>query len=343
MFKASNEPLTSDEIEQLEELSQIKRYHLRSKIILLGNLSYSSQEIARILHCNIWTVWKWRRYWRNSKLQGLNIKLTPSNQTPEVLRWRQQVLDTVNTPPRQLKLAFATWSVKRLWHYLRKLGCPFGHNRIRKIMKQGGLRYRSTKTRPYTVHPDYAERKAKVEQAYLDTDEDHLVLVLDQKIFLSDVGVKGKQWSVSIPSIPSHQWHNGKALMLGVYDVKRDHIHHGWLEDLKAKSIRATFARIFRELPAFKKCSIIMDNYQGNRAKIFQKALTRRNIDVIWLPAWSPHLSLIEAKFSIIKAEAVISMILSSVRSLKMHVTRFIKYYNSERKELYDKPKYALI
>ena len=131
--------------------------------------------------------------------------------------------------------------------------------------------------------------------------------------------------------------------MLGVYDVKRDYIHHAWLEDLKAKSIRATFARIFRELPSFKKCSIIMDNYQGNRAKIFQKALNRRNIKVIWLPAWSPHLSLIEAKFSIIKAEAVVSLIIDSVRALKLHIARFIKYYNGERKELYPKPKYAMI
>ncbi len=57
--------------------------------------------------------------------------------------------------------------------------------------------------------------------------------------------------------------------MLGVYDVKRDHIYHAWLEDLKGKSIRAIFAKIFRELPSFKKCSIIMDNYQGNRAEIF--------------------------------------------------------------------------
>ena len=56
MFNSTKEPLISNEIEQLEELSQIKRYHLRCKIILLGNLAYSPQEIARILHCNIWTV-----------------------------------------------------------------------------------------------------------------------------------------------------------------------------------------------------------------------------------------------------------------------------------------------
>ena len=261
---------------------------------------------------------------------------------PEILVWRDRILEVVNTPPRELRLGFATWSVRRLWKYVRDQGCPLGHNRIRQIMKQGGLRYRSTKFRPYTVHLNYAERKAKVLEVYEDTDEDHLVLVLDQKIFLSNVGVRGRQWSISVPTIPSHQWHKGKALMLGVYDVKRDKMYHAWMKDLKAQSIRDAFSKIFRMLPAFKKCTIVMDNYQGNRAKTFQKSLKRKGIKVCWLPAWSPHLSLIESKFSLVKAEAIISVIIESVRALKMHVTRWINYYNGIRQQLYPKPKYAL-
>ena len=126
------------------------------------------------------------------------------------------------------------------------------------------------------------------------------MLVLDQKIFLSDVGTKGRQWSTSIPTIPSHQWHNGKAIMLGVYDVKKDKIYHAWVLDLKSISIRNAFTSIYRLLPSHKRCTIIMDNYQGNRAKIFQKSLKRKQFKVCWLPAWSPHLSLIEAKFSLV-------------------------------------------
>lgn len=73
------------------------------------------------------------------------------------------------------------------------------------------------------MHPDYGLRKAKVMQAYNDQDKDHLVLVMDQKIFLSDVGVKGREWTTSVPTIPSYQWHNGKALCL-VCMMSRRHI-----------------------------------------------------------------------------------------------------------------------
>ncbi len=342
MTKSSIEPLTEMDIRQLEELSQIKLYYLRCKIILFHNLGFEPKEIAVLLHCHICTVWKRLNGWKKSRFQSLNIDFDGDTATPDVLHWQHRIIEVVNTPPRELKQPFATWSVKRLWNFIREEGCPFGHNRIREIMKLGGLRYRSTKLRPYAVHPDYALRKAKVVEAYLDTDEDHLVLVLDQKIFLSDVGVKGRQWSTSTPSIPSYQWHNGKAIMLGVYDVKRDKIHHAWLPNLRGKSIRNAFGAIFRLLPTHKRCTIIMDNYQGNRAKVFQKSLKRKGIKVCWLPAWSPHLSLIESKFSLVKAEAIISMIISSVRALKMHVTRWIKYYNGARKALYPKPKYAL-
>ena len=53
-------------------------------------------------------------------------------------------------------------------------------------------------------------------------------------------------------------------------------------------------------------------------------------------------MSLIENKFSLVKAEAIVSVIIKNVRALKMHVTRWIKYYNGARKQLYTKPKYAL-
>ena len=342
MSKPKIESLSEIDIKQLEELSQIRRYYLRTKIILFSNLGFEPKEVAVLLNCNIWTVWKRRSNWKKSKFAGLNIEFDEKAATPDVLQWQNRILEVVNTPPRELKQPFATWSIARLWYFMRQEGCPFGHNRVREIMKLGGLRFRSTKLRPFAVHPDYALRKAKVFKAYLDMDEDHLVLVLDQKIFLSDVGVKGRQWSTSIPSIPSYQWHNGKAIMLGVYDVKRDKIYHAWMSDLKGQSIRDAFRAIFRLLPTHKRCTIIMDNYQGNRAKIFQKDLKRKGIKVCWLPAWSPHLSLIESKFSLVKAEAIISIIISSVRALKMHVTRWIKYYNGIRKNLYPKPKYAL-
>lgn len=305
-------------------------------------MGYEPREIAVQLHCNISTVWDYLRGWRNAGYAGIGIKLGEKKVNPEILVWQDLVLEMVNTPPRELGQGFSTWSIKRLWGHMRDQGCPFGHNRIGQIMKQGGLRYRSTKCHPYAVHPDYAERKAKVFEAYLDKDKAHLVLVLDQKIFLSNVGVKGRQWSTLTPTIPSHQWHEGKAFMLGVYDVKADKMYHVWIKNLKGQSIRDGFSRIFRMLPAFKKCSIIMDNYQGNRAKLFQRSLKRKNVKVIWLPAWSPHLSLIENKFSLVKAEAIVSVIIKSVRALKMHVTGWIKYYNDTRKKLYAKPKYAL-
>ena len=221
MSKSEIEPLSETEIFELQELCANPKLKKRSKIIIFRNLGFRTSDIAMHLHCHIQTVYKAIRLWKMDKFASIFNRSSKKN-LPEDTFWKEKILEVVQTPPRSLKLAFTTWSVKRLWFYLRQSGCPFGHERVRKTMKEANYKYRKTKRNVGSSHPDYAERKAKVIQAYEDTDEDHLVLVLDQKIFLSNVGVKGKEWGLKVPTIPPYQWHNGKAIMLGVYDVKAD-------------------------------------------------------------------------------------------------------------------------
>ena len=342
MSKSKVKSLSETEILELEELCHFVRFYKRCKILLFSNLGFQSNEVAVMLNCHINTVYNYIRRWNHSKFEGIKVVVEEKSKTPQVIYWEEKIVDVVSRDPRDLRLGFATWGVKRLWKYLRDRGCPFGHERVRKGMKKAGYKYRRTKKRPFVQHPNYAERKVKVQEAYRDKDEGHLVLVLDQKVFVANVGVKGQQWSTSTPSIPSYQMLTGKAYMLGIYDVKRDIIHHTWIKDLKGISIMHGFTTIYRSLPSHKRCTVIMDNYMGNRWGNFQRSLRRKNVKVCWLPAWSPHLSLIEPRFSLVKAEAIVSRIIDSVRALKMHVTRWMKYYNGERKELYPKPKYAL-
>ena len=66
--------LSDTEISYLEELSHIKRYHLRCKIVLFTHLGYEPREIAVQLHCHIHTVWDYIKAWKKSGFEGLKIK-----------------------------------------------------------------------------------------------------------------------------------------------------------------------------------------------------------------------------------------------------------------------------
>ncbi|MCH8907735.1 MAG: helix-turn-helix domain-containing protein [Candidatus Heimdallarchaeota archaeon] len=79
--------LKDTKISHLEELSQIRKYYLRCKIILLANLGYEPREIAPQLNCSICTVWDQIRKLKKSGFEGLYIKLDKKN-TPEVLKCR---------------------------------------------------------------------------------------------------------------------------------------------------------------------------------------------------------------------------------------------------------------
>jgi len=73
MFKPKIERLSDNEIHQLQELSHIPKYQLRSKIVFFSNLGYETKEIAVLLNCNIWTVWKCLNGWRKRKLASFNL------------------------------------------------------------------------------------------------------------------------------------------------------------------------------------------------------------------------------------------------------------------------------
>ncbi len=71
MSKSSIEPLREIEIKQLGELFQIAKYNLRSKIVLFRDLGYEPKEIAVLLHCHIYTVWKYLKKWKDCGFEGL--------------------------------------------------------------------------------------------------------------------------------------------------------------------------------------------------------------------------------------------------------------------------------
>ncbi|MCH8906708.1 MAG: helix-turn-helix domain-containing protein, partial [Candidatus Heimdallarchaeota archaeon] len=87
----------------------MKRYYLRCKIILFSNLGIEPRNIAVLLNCHIQTVWCRLREWELSGFEGLKVKIR--EESPEILAWKSQVLETVDTRPQELGYGFATWSI----------------------------------------------------------------------------------------------------------------------------------------------------------------------------------------------------------------------------------------
>jgi transposase len=115
----------------------------RAKIVLLSNQGFIVREIAEKLECNERTALKWIGHFNRHGVAGLE----------EVLRRRRPrvygpedvgaMIQAALTPPQDLGLPFASWTLDQLVAYLKEEKCVgMGRTRVAEVLTAEGLRWR---------------------------------------------------------------------------------------------------------------------------------------------------------------------------------------------------------
>ena len=115
----------------------------RAKIVLLSNQGHTAREIAARLDCNERTALKWIGRFNRHGMTGLEEVLRrgrPRVYGPEDVG---AVIQAALTPPGDLGLPFASWTLDRLAAYLKEeKGIVMGRTRIAEVLSAEGLRWR---------------------------------------------------------------------------------------------------------------------------------------------------------------------------------------------------------
>lgn len=115
----------------------------RAKIVLLSNQGLTAREIAERLECNERTALKWIGRFNRHGVAGLEEVLRegrPRVYGPEDVG---AVIQAALTPPQELGLPFASWTLDRLVAYIREeKGVGMGRTRIAEVLVAEGLRWR---------------------------------------------------------------------------------------------------------------------------------------------------------------------------------------------------------
>jgi transposase len=114
----------------------------RAKIVLLSNQGFTAREIAERLDCNERTALKWIGRFNRHGIAGLEEVLRsgrPRVYGPEDVG---AVIQAALTPPQELGLPFASWTLDRLVAYLREKGVGMGRTRVAEVLVAEGLRWR---------------------------------------------------------------------------------------------------------------------------------------------------------------------------------------------------------
>jgi transposase len=115
----------------------------RAKIVLLSNQGFTAREIAERLDCNERTALKWIGRFDRHGVAGLEEVLRtgrPRVYGPEDVG---AVIQAALTPPQELGLPFASWTLDRLVAYLgEEKGVGMGRTRVAEVLSNEGLRWR---------------------------------------------------------------------------------------------------------------------------------------------------------------------------------------------------------
>jgi transposase len=139
--------LNADEYRVLKETAASRKMAAgkvrRAKIVLLSNQGLTAREIGAELGCNERTALKWIGRFNRHGVAGLEEVLSegrPRVYGPEDVG---AVIQAALTPPQELGLPFASWTLDRLVAYLKdEKDVGMGRTRVAEVLLAEGLRWR---------------------------------------------------------------------------------------------------------------------------------------------------------------------------------------------------------
>ena len=155
--------------EEREELGRMARSRTgaaglvrRAQIVLHALAGLKAPEVsARMDLCEA-TVRHWLKRFNARGLPGLEEDVRSGRPPTYSAEQRSAVINTALTPPANLDLPFACWTLDRLVAYLSEQGIAMRRSRISEIFIQEGLKWRHDETWfGARVDPDFARKRGR--------------------------------------------------------------------------------------------------------------------------------------------------------------------------------------
>ena len=142
--------VSDEEREKLERVARSRTVGAglvrRAQIIMHALEGLKAPEIsARMELCGA-TVRHWLKRFNARGLQGLEEDVRSGRPPTYSAEQRSAVINTALTPPAELGLPFASWTLDRLVAYLAEQGITMRRSRISEIFIREGLRWRQQET-----------------------------------------------------------------------------------------------------------------------------------------------------------------------------------------------------
>lgn len=157
-------------------------------------------------------------------------------------------------------------------------------------------------------------------------------LIRDYQAIANTWFLKGKQ-----RIIPTFGQHQGVKL-LGVLNYETGHVYVQEEEHYDAEVFLRFLKKVLTLYPTGK-IALVLDNARIHHAKLLQPFLeeNKDRLELIFLPAYSPELNLIEGLWKWLKNAVIYNVFYKNVYEIRKAVQDFIKFINCDPNQVIDR------
>ena len=240
---------------------------------------------------------------------------------------RREIKKLAKSKPAEHDLPFSTWSLAKLADFLVAEGVvdDISHEGLRVLLREEGVTFQRLKTWKACKDPQYAEKKARIEQLYAIADRQALPADGDPEVIfcVDEFGPlnlqprPGRQWAATggkrkepgrapRPRMRATYTRTaGARHLFAAYELGEDKLY-GHIKPRKTRARFLEFCRYLRSLyPAATRIAIICDNFsphlttkRDGRVGAWAKA---NNVEIAYTPTNSSWLNRIEAQFTALR------------------------------------------
>ena len=319
--------LSTETQSMLERIYKQSRHHhvrRRTQCIILSFRGKTIKELMTIFQVSRKTVHNWLTLWEDEKLVGLYDKAGRGRKSKLTEVQKQQVKEWVKSEPKNLKKVLI--KIKEEWEVI------VSKETVKRILKNLGMRWKRMK-RGLSGKPDDWEYEVKIEKLEelkeLERKGEIDLKYLDESGFCLTPDIP-YGWQEKEPIVIKSS-HSKRINTLGVINRNNQLIYEVYSGQLNSKLLILFLDKLCEKLT--KKTVVVMDQssiHTSNAVIDKLEEWSQKNLEIFWLPTYSPKLNLIEILWRFMKYEWIEVDAYSSLESLAEYVENVLNKVGTE-------------
>lgn len=312
-------------LERISRQSKSPQVRDRAKCIILSYERFSIEELIDLFKVSRKTIYNWLTRWEDQKLIGLYNQKGRGRKPLFNPEQEIQIKDWVKAEPKNLKKIVAkiekSWNIKAsketLKRILKKLAMRW--KRMKRGTSKSPQDWELEVKLPRIEELKEQERRGEINLRYFDETGFTLTPYIPY-------GWQEKGQRTTLKSCPSK-----RINVLGIMGLKSEIYYQIYSAKIDSQIVINFFDEFSQNLS--QKTVVFMDQASIHTSESLLKKLPewqRKNLEIFWLPPYSPKLNLIEILWKFIKYEWMEVKAYESWKSLFEYIQKVLEQFGKE-------------